>query len=142
MLALLSAGPINDHAVRILSKRNKGVFEAEMRLVLVMPCGICFAIGEHEVDVAWIVPMLTQNRGKCRRIWYGLYHPTWGTLPRHRRGKLLRRVRYSSLDHCSSSSIQFLAFLVAGAAFGTICGITYASSAFPARGGDTFGIIM
>jgi hypothetical protein len=61
MLALISAGPINDHAVRILSKRNKGVFEAEMRLVLVMPCGICFAIGEHEVAVAWIVPMLTQK---------------------------------------------------------------------------------
>ncbi|KAG7571347.1 hypothetical protein FFLO_00699 [Filobasidium floriforme] len=100
MLALLSAGPINDHAVRILSKHNKGVFEAEMRLVLVMPCGICFAIGAF---------------GMGYTVQHGAHY-------------LVTAV--------------FLAFLVAGAAFGTICGITYASSAFPARGGDTFGIIM
>jgi hypothetical protein len=45
MLALVTAGPLADRSARFLSKRNQGMFEAEMRLVLVLPCAICFAIG-------------------------------------------------------------------------------------------------
>ncbi|KAJ9116531.1 hypothetical protein QFC24_006698 [Naganishia onofrii] len=53
MLALVTAGPLADRSARFLSKRNQGMFEAEMRLVLAPSA---WAMQSNTLCTIWSLP--------------------------------------------------------------------------------------
>ncbi|UZJ53797.1 hypothetical protein CBS101457_003117 [Exobasidium rhododendri] len=62
LISLLSSGPILDWSARLLSKKNNGYYEPEMRLVLLVPAFFAMLIGSFGLAFSlqdarpWIVP--------------------------------------------------------------------------------------
>lgn len=99
LLGSLLAGPFSDWSAKRMALKNGGIFEAEMRLPLMVPgailCLIGFLVFGFEAQVGAVLPT-------CVGI----------------------------------------AIVNVGLTFAAITVIMYSAAVFPARGGETFGIIM
>ncbi|OCF54329.1 hypothetical protein L486_08243 [Kwoniella mangroviensis CBS 10435] len=100
IIGFASSGPLADFAARTLARRNRGYFEPEMYLVLMLPAFVF-----------------------CLAGFVGWGHSVANGAPR--------------IVPAAMIAIAYL-----GSTFGFSGTIMYASVAFPARGGDAFGIMM